>query len=76
MPDDTFPTDLSSATLAIVERFNDAFGRQDVDAIMLAMTENYVFDSTNPSPDGECFEGQAAVRAAWEAFFTLVTCTV
>jgi len=54
--------------LAALVRFNDAFGRQDVDGIMAAMTEDCVFEDTSP-PDGGRHEGQAAVRAAWEALF-------
>ncbi|RFU21168.1 nuclear transport factor 2 family protein [Geodermatophilus marinus] len=52
-----------------VERFNEAFARHDVDAVMAAMTEDCVFESTSP-PDGERHEGQAAVRTAWEELFT------
>lgn len=33
------------------------------------MTEDGVFDSTRPPPDGERIVGQAAVRAFWTAFF-------
>ena|SRR5215212_5415799 len=58
----------TAATLAAVERFNDAFGRHDVDAIMAAMTDDCLFESTSP-PDGRQFVGQAAVRSAWESFF-------
>ena len=61
--------DESRATLAVVERFNEAFNRHDVDAVMAAMTEDCVFDSTRPPPDGERIVGQAAVREFWEAFF-------
>jgi uncharacterized protein (TIGR03086 family) len=50
-------------------RFSAAFGSGDVDAIMARMTEDCVFESTGPSPDGQRHEGQAAVRAAWEQFF-------
>lgn len=57
------------ATLDVVERFNDAFNRHDVDAIMALMTDDCVFDNTRPPPDGERFQGRAAVRAFWEAFF-------
>lgn len=57
------------STLRVVERFNEAFNRHDVAAIMSAMTLDCVFDSTRPPPDGERFEGQPAVRAFWEAFF-------
>jgi ketosteroid isomerase-like protein len=51
-----------------VDRFNDAFNEHDVDAVMAAMTDDCVFESTAP-PHGERFEGAAAVRAAWEQFF-------
>src|SRR5581483_8208881 len=61
-------TEQEAATIAAVERFNEAFNRHDVDAIMAAMTDDCVFESTSP-PDGRRFEGQAAVRAAWEGFF-------
>ena len=56
-------------TLAIVERFNAAFNQHDVDAIMAAMTEDCVFENTSPAPDGQRYEGAAAVRAFWERFF-------
>ncbi len=60
---------LTTSTLEAVERFNQAFNRHDVDAVMAAMTEDCVFENTFPPPDGERYEGQAAVRAFWEAFF-------
>lgn len=61
--------DDTTQTLATIERFNDAFNRHDVDAIMAAMTDDCVFDNIRPRPDGEVFEGQTAVRAYWEHFF-------
>jgi ketosteroid isomerase-like protein len=57
------------AALAVVTRFNEAFNRHDVDAIMASMTEDCVFENTRPAPDGERVVGAAAVRAAWEALF-------
>jgi ketosteroid isomerase-like protein len=60
---------VDAATLAAVERFNDAFNRHDVDAVMLAMTDDCVFENTNPPPDGARYEGAVAVRAFWEKFF-------
>jgi ketosteroid isomerase-like protein len=59
----------AEATLAAVDRFNEAFNRHDVDAIMAAMTDDCVFESTYPPPDGRRFEGQEAVRGAWEDLF-------
>jgi ketosteroid isomerase-like protein len=53
----------------IVERFNEAFSRHDVDGIMRWMTEDCVFENTRPAPDGTRLTGHAAVRAYWEEFF-------
>ena len=61
-------TDETTATIAAVDTFNEAFNRHDVDAAMAAMTDDCVFESTSP-PMGERHVGQAAVRAAWEDFF-------
>ena len=59
----------TAETLATIERFNAAFNRHDVAAIMAAMTDDCVFESTGPAPDGGRFVGQEAVRAVWEGFF-------
>jgi ketosteroid isomerase-like protein len=54
--------------LDVVSAFNDALNRHDVDAVMAHMTGDCVFENTFPGPDGERFEGQAAVRSFWEHF--------
>lgn len=59
----------TTETLQVVDRFNVAFNRHDVDAVMALMTDDVVFENTSPAPDGERFSGQAAVRAFWERFF-------
>lgn len=59
----------SKLTLATVERFNAAFNKHDVDAVMNEMTEDCIFENTSPSPDGTRVEGATAVRAYWEKFF-------
>jgi ketosteroid isomerase-like protein len=56
-------------TLAAVARFNEAFDRHDVESLMAAMTDDCVFENTGPAPNGERYEGAAAVRAFWAAFF-------
>lgn len=58
------PTD----TLSVIQRFNTAFGRRDVDAVMALMTDDCVFEDTSP-PHGTRHVGQADVRAAWEKLF-------
>jgi ketosteroid isomerase-like protein len=56
-------------TLATIERFNEAFNRHDVAAVMALMTEDCLFEGTNPAPDGQIYRGQAAVRAFWIELF-------
>jgi ketosteroid isomerase-like protein len=58
-----------SGALDAVARFNAAFERRDVDAVMAAMTDDCVFEDTAP-PDGTRNVGQDAVRAAWEKLFS------
>jgi ketosteroid isomerase-like protein len=65
MSDTATPED----TLAIIERFNAAFGRHDVDEVMALMTDDCIFENTSPSPAGERYEGQPDVRAFWQRFF-------
>ena len=57
-----------TGTAEAVDRFNEAFNRHDVDAVMAAMTDDCVFENTSP-PNGQRYEGQAQVRAAWEEVF-------
>lgn len=59
----------TAETLTAVQRFNDAFNRHDVSAVMAAMTDDCIFETTAPPPEGTRYEGQEAIRAAWEEFF-------
>src|SRR5438105_976368 len=59
----------SAASLDVVNRFNEAFGRHDAAAVMRLMTDDCIFENTRPAPDGERLTGEAPVRAFWEAFF-------
>lgn len=54
----------------VVRRFQDAWNAHDVDAVMSLMTDDCVFESTWPPPDGERVVGQRDVRAFWERFFS------
>jgi ketosteroid isomerase-like protein len=60
---------VSASTEAIINAFNEAFGRHDVDAVMALMTDDCIFENTLPIPDGERHVGQTAVRAFWNKFF-------
>jgi ketosteroid isomerase-like protein len=52
----------------VVARFNEAFNRHDVDAVMALMSADCVFEGTAP-PDGDRYERADAVRGAWQALF-------
>lgn len=57
------------ATRTAVERFNDAFNRQDVDALATLLTDDTVFEDTSPAPDGRRVEGKARVVTFWREWF-------
>ena len=57
-------------TRAVIDRFNEVFNTGRVDAIMDMFTDDCVFENTSPSPGGQRYEGQAAVRAFWSRFFS------
>jgi ketosteroid isomerase-like protein len=62
---------MTAPELDLLNEFNAAFNRHDVDGMMDRMTADCVFENTYPPPVGERFEGQAPVRLFWEAFFRL-----
>ena len=57
--------------LEVVQSFNDAINRQSLDETMALMTEDVLFENTNPPPDGTRYRGQEEVRAFWQRFFAL-----
>jgi ketosteroid isomerase-like protein len=61
--------EVTAQTFSTIDRFNEAFNRHDVPAIMALMTDDCVFENTSPAPDGERYEGQAAIRGFWEQLF-------
>ena len=61
----------SNSTLEAVIRFNEAFNRHDVDAVMAAMTDDCVFENTSPAPDGTRVVGSADVLEYWKKFFSI-----
>ncbi|MBM3125354.1 MAG: nuclear transport factor 2 family protein [Chloroflexi bacterium] len=65
------PTRLSrlEAPTRIVLQFNDAFNRHDVAGMMDLMTEDCIFENTNPAPDGTVYVGRDSVTQFWQDFF-------
>ena len=61
----------TEVTLDLVKRFESAFNRHDVDAVMADMTDDCVFEIVAPAEKGGGrWDGEAAVRAVWEALDT------
>lgn len=58
---------------ACAARFLRAFGNGDMDAALLEMTPDCVFEATGPAPDGVRHEGADAVRAVWTQMFAETT---
>lgn len=59
--------DSEAATL--IATFGQAWADHDLDAAMALMTDDCIFDNTDPAPDGTRCVGRAAVRAAWQGIF-------
>jgi uncharacterized protein (TIGR02246 family) len=55
---------------AVVDRFNKAWSEHDLEGAVSLVTQDCVFESTDPAPDGRRYEGKEAVRGAWVAIFS------
>jgi ketosteroid isomerase-like protein len=51
--------------LDLMDRFTAALNSHDLDAVAALVTDDIVFESTSPSPDGTRYEGRDAVRQIW-----------
>jgi ketosteroid isomerase-like protein len=54
----------------VVAAFGDAWGAHDLEATLALVTDDCVFESTGPAPDGVRHVGKHEVRAAWEPIFS------
>ena len=52
-----------------VMAFNEAFNQHDVEGMMALMTDDCVFENTQPPPDGTVYRGKVAVTQFWQEFF-------
>jgi ketosteroid isomerase-like protein len=59
---------LESAIRLVLE-FNEAFNRHDVAGMMQLMSDDCVFENTDPAPDGTRYSGKEAVTQFWQDFF-------
>jgi ketosteroid isomerase-like protein len=58
-----------AAAGALVARFNAAWNDHDLAAALEMISDDCVFESTGPAPDGQRFTGKDAIRAAWQPIF-------
>lgn len=59
---------LESAVRIVLE-FNEAFNRHDVAGMMRLMSDDCVFENTDPAPDGTVHSGKEVVTRFWQDFF-------
>ena len=55
--------------IRLVLEFNEAFNRHDVAGMMKLMSDDCIFENTDPAPDGTVYLGKEAVTRFWEDFF-------
>jgi predicted SnoaL-like aldol condensation-catalyzing enzyme len=55
--------------MRIVLEFNEAFNRHEVPGMMRLMSDDCVFENTDPAPDGTLYSGKEAVTQFWRDFF-------
>ena len=53
-----------------IERFHEALNRRDLDALDNLITDDCVFETTSPAPDGTHHIGRQAVLEAFRDFLT------
>ena len=65
------PTRMSrwESAIRLVIGFNEAFNRHDVAGMMHLMSEDCLFENTDPAPDGSIYLGKAEVTRYWQVFF-------
>jgi ketosteroid isomerase-like protein len=51
--------------LGLMNRFTAAINAHDLDAVLALVTDDVVFESTSPPPDGARYQGRAAVAQVW-----------
>jgi ketosteroid isomerase-like protein len=61
-------SDTSDAT-SIVAAFGAAWGAHDLDTVLTMITDDCLFESTGPAPDGIQHKGREECRLAWKPIF-------
>jgi ketosteroid isomerase-like protein len=61
--------DQDTRTRTAIEALNAAIEAHDLAALHRAVTDDIVFENTNPAPDGTRIEGREAFARFWERWF-------
>ena len=56
-------------SLEVVEAFGATWADHDLDAAIAMITDDCVFDNTDPAPDGTRCVGKDEIRQAWQPIF-------
>ena len=59
---------LESAMRVVLE-FQEAFNRHDVAGMMQLVSDDCVFENTDPAPDGAVYSGKEVAAQFWQDFF-------
>jgi len=51
--------------MELMDRFTSALNSHDLDAVLALVTDDIVFESTSPPPDGARYDGRDAVGRVW-----------
>lgn len=58
-----------ASSLDVVSAFGTAWANHDLEGALALITEDCVFENTDPAPDGTTHVGRAAIRDAWAPIF-------
>jgi ketosteroid isomerase-like protein len=53
-------------TLKLLDRFTAAINAHDLNEMLALVTDDIIFESTSPAPDGARYEGREAVATVWQ----------
>ena len=59
----------TSDSVTTVAAFGVAWRAHDLDGALSMLTDDCLFDSTGPAPDGTQHKGRDEIRAAWQPIF-------
>jgi ketosteroid isomerase-like protein len=54
----------------LIAAYTDAMNSLDLEAVLSFLSDDCVFEDTEPAPDGTRYEGKEAIRAAWTEMMT------